>query len=284
MKKAAIHKILKTINLILFEPIINLFLNKNVVIILTPIKTGSTSVYTSLMKNKYNTVIKSHFISQIGIEDYSKKIRRKEDKKFYRLKKSILTYERTLLIRKIKNYKNKIYIIVTIRNPIDQYISGIFHLWEHHKLTLFNTKEDYSYHKTINYITDSIGNENPSLVLENWLENEIKGPFNIDLFSEPFGEKGYKIFNTKKASLLLLKMEMMNSSFEDAIKDFFNTDYKYHLIIKNIGKEKEYKESYTLIKNNLKLDKSTIDRVIETKYFKHFYNDQKQEVYQKWSK
>jgi hypothetical protein len=45
---------------------------------------------------------------------------------------------------------------------------------------------------------------------------------------------------------------------------------------------KIYKESYTLIKNNLKIDKKEIDSIINSRFFNHFYKNDANKMYEKW--
>jgi len=285
MKNDNLYQILNTIYLCTIEPISNFIKKKKFIIILTPIKTGSTTVYSTLKYYNLYTLLKTHFVSKTGIKNYENKIKKKWNTKFYDLKKIILVANQKLRIKKINKYKNKKYVIVTIRNPIDQRISSIFQLWQHHNLTLFSKIDDPEYKKTIDFVSNNIETENPSTDLENWFENEINDIFKIDVFSEAFSdEEGYKIFKTEKVSLLLLKMETMNSVFESAIKYFLNTENSHPLIIRNIGNEKIYKDSYKLIRRNIKIKKETIDKIVDTKYFNHFYNHQKELMYERWSK
>jgi len=285
MKNDNLNQILNTIYLSIIDPILDFMKKKKFIIILTPIKTGSTSVYATLKYYNLYTLLKTHFVSKSGIKKYENKIKKKWNTKFYDLKKIILVANQKLRIRKIDNYKNKKYVIVTIRNPIDQRISSIFQLWQEHDITLFNKIDEPGYAKTMNFVNNNIETENPGTDIENWLKNEINDIFKIDVFSEAFTEeKGYKIFKTKEVSLLLMKMETMSSVFESAIKDFLSTDKRHELIILNVGEEKIYKESYKLIKRNIKIKKETLDKIVDTKYFKHFYAHQKEFMYERWSK
>jgi hypothetical protein len=131
----------------------------------------------------------------------------------------------------------------------------------------------------------NLSSENPSIYIENWFKNEIETPFNIDIFSEPYSEEvGYTIYRNGKVTLLLMKMETMTNAFDNAIKDFLNTNEKHSLNIRNVGEDKIYKESYKLIRENYKIEKSIIEEIVESKYFTHFYSKQKDLMYKRWSK
>ena len=211
-------QILKTIPLIFCGPILNNFNRKSPVIILSPSKTGSTSVYSSLKNIENKSVFKSHFLSKKSFSKKYKIFFSKEN-----AKKEITPHViiNTLLILKLKTYRKKIYLIVTIRNPIDQRISAIFQSWENHNLALFDKVESPDYMKTIKFIGNNIKNNNPSNYLENWIKNEIEVPYDIDIFNRPFSqEMGYEIFESENISLLLLKMETMENIFQNAIQDF----------------------------------------------------------------
>jgi len=288
MNKKIIRSIIKISNEIIFGDIRNNFSKKNPLLILTPEKTGSTSVYTSLRNIKNKSIFKLHFISKIGFEKYKLFINRKY-KSF--IDKNITSKIRphivlsSLLMKKLNRYQDNIQIIVTIRNPIDQRISSIFQSWESNNITLFNKVESDAYNKTLKLIINNIKVDNPSYYIENWLKNEIEIPFKINVFSKPFSEeKGYEIYNQGNISLLLMKMETINNVFKEAISEFLNTDEKIPINIKNIGDEKLYQESYKLIRKNLKIEEETINEIMNTKYFEHFYIQQTDEIFHKWSK
>jgi len=183
------------------------------------------------------------------------------------------------------NYNDNIFIIVTIRSPIDQRISSIFQSWQNHNLKLFTSENDSEYYRTLEFVHKSICDDNPSSSIENWFKNEIETPFNIDVFSEPYSEElGYTIYKNGRVTLLLMKMETMNNAFENAMKDFLSTNEKHSLLIHNVGEDKIYKESYKLIKTNIKIEKSVMEEIVDSKYFTHFYSKQKDVMYKRWSK
>ena len=279
MKKTLIYNLLKVIYEIIYGPIRNNFSKKNPLLILTPAKTGSTTVYTSLKNIKHKSIFKLHFVSKIGFEKYRLFINKNISLK---IRPHIIINR--LLLKKMMNYKDDIFIIVTIRNPVDQRISSIFQSWENHNLKLFSSDKDSEYYRTLEFVNRNICEDNPSSNLEMWFKNEIEIPFKIDVFSEPFSEKnGYTIYKSERVTLLLMKMETIDDVFEKAINIFLNTEEYYPLINRNIGEDKIYKESYKLIRENIKIEKSIMDNIINSKYFTHFYSHQKEQMYNRWS-
>jgi len=280
MKNTKIYSVLKIFYQIIIGPISNNFSKNNPLLILTPAKTGSTSVYKSLKKIKHKSIFKLHFVSKIGFEKYRLFINKNIS---HKTRPHIIISR--ILLRKMKHYKDNIFIIVTIRNPIDQRISSIFQFWQNHNIKLFTTENHSEYHRTMEFVYKSICDDNPSSSLEKWFKNEIETPFKVDVFSEPYSEElGYTIYKKGRVSLLLMKMETMNTVFEKAMKDFLSTNEKHSLLIHNVGEDKIYKESYKLIKTNIKIEKTIIDEIVKSKYFTHFYSRQKEQMYQRWSK
>jgi len=280
MKKTKIYSVLKIFYQIIIGPVSNNFSKKNPLLILAPAKTGSTSVYKSLKKIEHKSIFKLHFVSKIGFNKYRLFINKNVSNK---ARPHIIINR--ILLRKMMNYNDNIFIIVTIRNPIDQRISSIFQSWENHNLKLFSSENDIQYVKTLEFVSKSISEENPSIYIEDWFKNEIETPFNIDVFTKPYSEElGYTIYKNGRVTLLLMKMETMNNAFENAIKDFLSTNEKHSLLIHNIGEDKIYKESYKLIKENIKIEKSIIEEIVDSKYFTHFYSKQKDLMYKRWSK
>jgi len=276
IENTLIYNFIKTIYKF-FGPISNNFHKKAPLVILTPAKTGSTSVFTSLLSVKSKSVFKTHFVSKIGIDTYKSFSKRQER----RINPHLIISR--LLILKLKRYSGRKFIIVTIRNPIDQRVSSIFQSWKKHNLTLFKNVQDNNYAQTLDFVANSILKSNPSQYLEKWLESEIIEPFNIDVFSEPFPEeKGFIIFTTKNVSLLLMKLETMEPIFSDAIKEFLKTPRSYPLLKSNVGEEKLYKDSYKLIKNNLKIDQNTLVEIVNSRFFLHFYSGEAEQTVKKW--
>ena len=58
-----------------------------------------------------------------------------------------------------------------------------------------------------------------------WIDVEIKSPFNIDVFDKNYDEqKGYMIIEHENVSLLVIKLEKLNECFKVAFSEFFGKE------------------------------------------------------------
>jgi len=253
------------------------FKKNSPIIILTPGKVGSSSVYHTLKKHISNPVFHIHNISEQGIKSSSKE-HINSDRKSLPLHLIISN----LLRKKLENYDGHKFIICIVREPILREISAFYQNTEFYKSTVENNNLEIDTNASLN-ILKRICSENITQHLENWFQTEIYQEFGINVFSKPFNTlKGYQLFHTKNTSLLLLKMETMNKVFTNAIKELLNTENDISLINANIAKNKHYAASYTETKKSFRLNKVQMDEIIQSKYFQHFYPEQEKAIREKW--
>lgn len=249
------------------------------VIILTPGKVGSSSVYYTLKKHISNPVFHIHRISEDGINK-SVKEHLSSDRKSTPLHLIVSK----LLQKKLSKYNGQRYAICIIREPVSRAISAFYQNTEFYRNTVEKNNLEIDTNASLK-ILESIFKENISQHLENWFYSEIYKEFGIDIFSKPFNsQKGYQLFKTEKTSLLILKMETMNNVFTKAIKELLGIDKTISIENANIAENKHYAASYTEAKKSFKLNKEQLDEIIQSKYFIHFYPEQEQLIRKKWQK
>jgi hypothetical protein len=255
------------------------FSKKSPIIILTPGKVGSTSIY-NILKNEFkNPIFHIHQISRKGIhESWEKHIN--SDRKSVPLHLIISK----LLHKKLTRYSGPIYIITIVREPIAREISAFFQNTEFFKTIVEDAKLNVDVQKSV-YLLREIFERNIILDIEDWFNSEIKNYFGIDIFSIPFNEeKGFTIFKNGRFKLLLLKTETMNHVFQIALSEFLQKDIRFAIQKSNVGDNKHYAESYSQVKNQFKLDESVINQIISSRYFQHFYKGMEYKVVEKWRK
>jgi hypothetical protein len=231
------------------------FEKKPPVIILTPGKVGSSSVYNTLkeeLKGK-NNIFHIHMFSRKQIID-SKEYHLKSDKKY--LPEHLIIAE--ILAKKITNYKGILKVITITREPISRKVSGFFQNIELRKQDV----------------------EHVGLKIDELKAKELL----LDIFNIGVIKKGYMINHNNNYNHLLLKMENLDEIFPVAIKEFLNLNQTMQLQNVNIGEQKHYSDSYKIIRNEIKLSTDTIDKIVHSKYFQHFYKDQELNIRQKWQK
>lgn len=248
------------------------------VIVLTPGKVGSSSVYSTIKKETKHPTFHIHLLSKKGIAK-STKSHISSDRK----SRPLHLIVSKLLERKLKNYTRKIFVITIVREPISREVSAFFQNSEMYKNTLENSKLEIDTNKAKELLQIKLGTKMME-GLEQWFDQEINQNFEIDIFSEPFNEKEkHIIFKKEKVSLLLMRMEDLNIVFPSAIKEFLNLERELGLQNSNVADNKHYAESYNKIKSDLKFKKEKIDQILNSKYFKHFYKEKEQEIKNKWA-
>ena len=249
------------------------------VIILTPGKVGSSSVYHTLKKHISNPVFHIHQISEQGIK-LSTIEHLNSDRKSLPLHLIISN----LLRKRLENYDGHKFIICIVREPISREISAFYQNTEFYKSIVEKNNLEIDTNASLN-ILKRIFSGNITQHLENWFQTEIYLEFGIDIFSKPFNpQKGYQLFHTKNTSLLLLKMETMKNVFTKAIKELLEIHKEFSLENENIAENKHYATSYAEAKKSFRLNKVQMDEIIQSKYFQHFYAEQEKAIREKWQK
>jgi hypothetical protein len=240
--------------------------NKNPpVVILTPGKVGSSSVYYTLReKLKKNNIFHIHFLSKEGIKR-AKQIHLNSDRKSLPL--HLITSE--LLFDKLKKYDKQVKVITIIREPISRTVSSFFQNLDFYKDSIEDSKLALNESKAVNLIEKKISNS--VLDINKWLNSEIKENFNIDIYNKKFPKEKYVIFKNQKVDLLLLKMEDLDDVFTNSTKDFF--DIKEGIILENhnVGEKKYYSRQYQKLKNKINIDETILKKIKSSKYYTHFY-------------
>lgn len=257
----------------------SLHFDKPPIIILTPGKVGSSSIYATLKKKVSNPVFHIHNLSEQGIQN-SIKTHINSDRK----SKPLHLIVSKLLREKRASYKGKSYVITIIREPISREISSFFQNTEFYKEVLENKKLEVDVEKA-HQILDQKFESDICKQLEDWFDLEIKGNFDIDVFSQPFNyDKKYLIIKNKNTNLLLLKMEDLNKVFPIAIQEFLNLKAPMQLQNVNVGDDKHYANSYKTVKEKLRLDSKSINQIVSAQYFQQFYLNNQDEILEKWTK
>jgi hypothetical protein len=105
------------------------------------------------------------------------------------------------------------------------------------------------------------------------------------LFATEFPtETGYKIYQEKRADVLLMRLESLNECFTDAIQGFLGYD-NLQLVNTNVGNQKDYADLYRAFKDIIQLPESYLDKLYSSKFAQHFYNSTELAQFkEKWSR
>ena len=102
---------------------------------------------------------------------------------------------------------------------------------------------------------------------------EFKELFGIDLLEEESPiEKGYGIYQTDRADILLLRLESLNQCAQQAFSEFLGIK-NFTLENANVGSQKKYAELYRQVQKSIVLPESYLDTLYDSQFAKHFYSE-----------
>jgi Putative capsular polysaccharide synthesis protein len=182
-------------------------------------------------------------------------------------------------------------IITLVRDPIAKNLSSFFQNLENmlgydyrHNLQIKST-EDIICDLTKLLHEHYLGDNTKRIASDplTWFDLELKSVFSIDVFATEFPtDKGYKIYESPRTKVLLLKLEDINRCAGDAFREFMGIE-NFMLLRSNIGTRKVYSELYETFLKAIHLPQHYIDRVYQSKYSRHFYSAQEIEAFRaKW--
>ena len=176
-----------------------------------------------------------------------------------------------------RNKKAK--FITMVREPVSRNISAFF---ENHKR--FTGVEYGSKDFKIEKLTEIFMTEYIHDVPLTWFDKEIKLTLGIDVYEHPFpAEKGYSTICKGNFELLILKLEISDKIKQKAISDFINIP-DFELKKSNVSNKKIYSETYKQFKKKIALPHSYLERMLNSKYSRHFYTDSEIDaIWSKWS-
>ena len=246
---------------------IKLFLSKTAIIVYQMGKVGSTTVYYSLNKQLFLTpVFHVHSLSDDTLKEYEK---------FYRSVGKIpdrIRYLRhgNFLRQKLNESKAIAWKIITlVREPIIRDISIFFQQIDRKFPNGIDTSE------IINILQRHFASfEESTDYACTWFDREIKTNFDIDIYDFVFDkQKGYHIIKEKDKEVLIIRLEALNNCFQVALGEFLAINKPIKILSKNIAKDKQYKNQYLEVVNNIKIPKDVCELVYSSKHVKHFYSD-----------
>ncbi len=239
---------------------INLLLNKNIVVVYTMGKVGSTSIYHSLNKQLKGNVIFTHRMVKENIKKYNSIFLRKNQKPHR-------TRLGEILFHQIPHKKLK--IITLVREPIGRNLSDFFQ-----DLPVY-----FSDYKNINNYSNAIilkhfmaeyQHDIPLL----WFDDEFKETTGINVFQHKFNTRGkYQIIKKKNIEVLVIRADLEDVKKEKVIGEFL-TIPDFRIERKNTAKAKYYAQKYSDFIAHVKLEKDYIDRLMTSAFCLHFFSEE----------
>ncbi len=251
------------------------------IIVLTVGKVGSSSVYNSLKRQLDRPVFHLHRFTP-------KTISMAKQQHLDSARNSLPMH--LILAEELLNKMNhsapcNIQVITLIREPIAQCISAFFQNTDKYGREIEGRDITINEARTLQRLKEIFSQHDISDNVLSWLDTEIKEHFGIDVFKEEFPhKKGYQIYDNQKgnARLLLMRLEDLSDVFTQATKDFFDDDKGYKLFSSNIGTSKIYKDAYINVKNTITLPEAAVQKIIDSKFVRHFYPDKIEAIKERW--
>jgi hypothetical protein len=107
----------------------------------------------------------------------------------------------------------------------------------------------------------------------NWFDKELKAVFNVDVYDLPFNhDKGYQIYHSENAAILLIRLENLSSCFTSGFEEFCGIK-GLELSNDNVSNKKDYSSIYAGVKSKILLPENVLTRIYSSKYARKFYNE-----------
>lgn len=118
-----------------------------------------------------------------------------------------------------------------------------------------------------------------------WFQTHLEPAFGIDIYQEQFPKKtGYQIVSSGNKTVLLLRLEDLETTAEDAFEQFLGLN-NFRITKHNISERKAYAETYRIFKERLVLPTQYLDRLYGSAYAHHFYTDQQLDTFRRqWAR
>ena len=233
-------------------------------------KVGSMSIDKAIASRIfYRTNFHVHFLTANGL---------KKHKEFNQTDSG---YELATIIEQARRSEpgRRLKVITVVRDPLSRDISDLF---QNYKIYLGDHNDSgMGLQKMLNYFKQF----DHAYGLE-WLDEEIKGYLNIDVYAHLFDPaQGYQIIHDKNCDLLVFRLEDLNKMFEKAMLEFTGLpNWKLEKEV-NTGEDKSYAELYSAFKKEVVISDEVIKKIYDSKFFKHFYTDSEKRGYiKKWTR
>ncbi len=168
--------------------------------------------------------------------------------------------------------------ITLVREPISRNISSFFQGYRLIGDQTHPTEETDSATLTQQFL-EHFEHERPLT----FFDVEFRDMVGIDVYAEPFPhEQGYIQLQHGNAQLLLMKMEVDAAVKNAALAEFLGIP-TMELPYANVGDDKAYASVYARFKRDLVLPQEYIERMLESRYARHFYTDaERDKIRHKW--
>lgn len=242
-------------------------------------KVGSTSVAASLKERgirRQMTMYQPHFISEEG-RAFAERLATEGIGGWERLpQKERAGFLRNRLLdrelRRMRAAGERVKVITMVRDPVATNVSGLFHnhaWWPAGVRQLCAQPSAECLNALQRYFLERYPHDVP----DTWFDMEVRTLYGVDVYAQPFDrERGYAIYRSDFADVLLLKLEKLNDCAADALREFMELD-DFQLVESNTAEDKSYADLYKAFRRDMPLPESYLDRIYTSHFARHFYAD-----------
>ena len=162
-------------------------------------------------------------------------------------------------------------IITLVRDPIARNFSSYFE----HLDQIWQTRDAHA-HVPIAALTEGFLTRFTHEEPLTWFDDEMLRATGIDVYQHPFPAAGHQTIRTDRFDLLILKSELPDAKKAVALAAFLGRS-SITLAAKNQTSEKAVGLVFRQFANAIRLDGPFVDRMLESRYARHFYTDAERE-------
>lgn len=227
-------------------------------------KVGSRSVKDALRRLALDTaVIHAHVLSQEGIREGE--VARRA---WSRTRQECWRNEYLRRTIEAGGSGRRWQVISLVRDPIARNVSAFFQnldMWQQQQRASERKADITQLQK---HFLERFDHDRPLI----WFDREIKPLFGIDVLAHEFPqEKGYSIYHSASADLLIIKLEKMNECIADAMQEFIGIK-EFVPEVTNVGVTKASGTLYRQFKESLVLPNDYIERMYQSRFVRNFYS------------
>jgi hypothetical protein len=164
-------------------------------------------------------------------------------------------------------------VITMVRDPVAQNISSFFQLVDM-IIPDFAERMRKNRISTDELLELFLQRYSANCVFNQWFDCELKPVLGIDVFASEFDkQKGYQVYNKDCFSLLLVRLESLNTCAAAAFKEFLELD-NFTIVDANKAENKPYSDLYHRFKEEALLPDGYLSGVYDAKYARHFYTEE----------
>lgn len=236
-------------------------------------KVGSMSVYRALRELRLDVPV-YHLHSLNGLEEQAEWLAEKRDTTPKTLERMRVAQK---LRREIERGTAPRYNLVSlVRAPVPHAVSAFCHRLDLHfpDLETRLAQNTLAMSDLTNYFISQFHDDLPL----RWFEEQVNALFGIDVYAEPFvRERGYQIYSSPRARMLLLRGEDLNKVAGAAFQEFLGIP---NVTVGNIntGEANRFGQIYKEFRAALVLPRNYIDQAHSSRYAQHFYTPEELEA------